>query len=93
LATNSVVGSPSLPSGSANLGENPARHAACRPDTWAAETAYPVAERLVESARTVYDPCPGNIVGSLLADLIAEGKSPLPLEPFQTDRFNEGAKP
>jgi glycine/D-amino acid oxidase-like deaminating enzyme len=30
------------------------------------------------------------IVGSLLADLIVEGKSPLPLEPFRADRFNEG---
>jgi sarcosine oxidase subunit beta len=103
-----------------------------------AETADPVAERLVESARTVYDLFPimrsativrcwaglealmpdqipvigpsravtnlwhafgfsghgfqlSPIVGSLLADLIVEGKSPLPLEPFRADRFNEGA--
>jgi sarcosine oxidase subunit beta len=104
-----------------------------------AETADPVAERLVESARTVYDLFPimrsamivrcwaglealmpdqipvigpsraatnlwhafgfsghgfqlSPIVGSLLADLIVEGKSPLPLEPFRADRFNEGAE-
>jgi hypothetical protein len=25
-----------------------------------------------------------------LADLIVDGKSPLPLEPFRADRFNEG---
>jgi sarcosine oxidase subunit beta len=30
------------------------------------------------------------IVGALLADLIVEGKSPLPLEPFRAGRFNEG---
>jgi sarcosine oxidase subunit beta len=29
------------------------------------------------------------IVGSLLADLIVDGKSPLPLEAFRADRFNE----
>ncbi len=103
-----------------------------------AETADPVAERLVESARTVCDLFPvmrsativrcwaglealmpdqipvigpskvgrnlwhafgysghgfqlSPIVGSLLADLIVDGKSPLPLEPFRPDRFNEGA--
>lgn len=100
-----------------------------------AETAEPVAERLVESARTVHDLFPimrtativrcwaglealmpdqipvigpskvarnlwhafgysghgfqlSPIVGSLLADLIVDGKSPLPLEPFRADRFN-----
>jgi len=30
------------------------------------------------------------IVGSLLADLIVEGKSPLPIEAFRPGRFNEG---
>jgi sarcosine oxidase, subunit beta len=102
-----------------------------------AETADPVVERLIESARTVHDLFPimrtativrcwaglearmpdeipvigpstmaGNlwhafgysghgfqlspIVGSLLADLIVDGKSPLPLEPFRAGRFNEG---
>ena len=102
-----------------------------------AETADPVAERLVESARTVYDLFPimrtativrcwaglearmpdeipvigpstmaknlwhafgysghgfqlSPIVGSLLADLIVDGKSPLPLEAFRAGRFNEG---
>ena len=30
------------------------------------------------------------IVGSLLADLIVDGKSPLPLEAFRAGRFNEG---
>jgi len=101
-----------------------------------AETADPVAERLVESARTVFDLFPimrtativrcwaglealmpdqipvigpsrvvsnlwhafgysghgfqlSPIVGSLLADLIVDGKSPLPLEAFRADRFNE----
>jgi sarcosine oxidase subunit beta len=101
------------------------------------ETADPVAERLVESARTVYDLFPimrtativrcwaglearmpdeipvigpstmaanlwhafgysghgfqlSPIVGSLLADLIVDGKSPLPLEAFRAGRFNEG---
>ncbi|HTZ38424.1 MAG TPA: FAD-binding oxidoreductase [Stellaceae bacterium] len=103
-----------------------------------AETAEPLAERLVESARTVHDLFPvmrravivrcwaglealmpdqipvigpsrvapglwhafgfsghgfqlSPIVGSLLADLIVDGESPLPLEPFRADRFNEGA--
>jgi sarcosine oxidase, subunit beta len=102
-----------------------------------AETADPVAERLIESARTVYDLFPimrtativrcwaglearmpdeipvigpstmaanlwhafgysghgfqlAPIVGALLADLIMDGKSPLPLEPFRAGRFNEG---
>ena len=102
-----------------------------------AETADPVAERLIESARTVYDLFPimrtativrcwaglearmpdeipvigpstmaanlwhafgysghgfqlSPIVGSLLADLIVDGKSPLPLEAFRAGRFNEG---
>ncbi len=102
-----------------------------------AETADPVAERLVESARTVYDLFPimrtativrcwaglearmpdeipvigpsttvanlwhafgysghgfqlGPIVGSLLAELIVDGKSPLPLEAFRAGRFNAG---
>ena len=102
-----------------------------------AETADPVAERLVESARTVYDLFPimrtativrcwaglearmpdeipvigpstmaknlwhafgysghgfqlSPIVGSLLADLIVDGKSPLPLDAFRAGRFNEG---
>ncbi len=101
-----------------------------------AETAEPVAERLVESARTVHDLFPimrtatiircwaglealmpdqipvigpstvvsnlwhafgfsghgfqlSPIVGSLLAELIVEGKSPLPLKPFRADRFNQ----
>ena len=30
------------------------------------------------------------IIGSLLADLIVEGKSPLPIEAFRPGRFNEG---
>lgn len=102
-----------------------------------AETADPIAERLVESARTVCDLLPimrtativrtwaglearmpddipvigpsttapglwhafgfsghgfqlSPIVGSLLADLIVDGRSPLPLEPFRAGRFNEG---
>jgi glycine/D-amino acid oxidase-like deaminating enzyme len=33
----------------------------------------------------------GPIVGSLLADLIVDGKSPLPIEAFRPGRFNEGA--
>jgi sarcosine oxidase subunit beta len=33
------------------------------------------------------------IVGSLLADLIVDGRSPLPLEPFRPGRFNEAASP
>jgi sarcosine oxidase subunit beta len=32
------------------------------------------------------------IVGSLLADLIVEGRSPLPIEAFRPGRFNEGAQ-
>ncbi|MGH7121168.1 MAG: NAD(P)/FAD-dependent oxidoreductase [Acetobacteraceae bacterium] len=32
----------------------------------------------------------GPIVGSLIADLIVEGKSPLPIEAFRPGRFNEG---
>ena len=102
-----------------------------------AETADPIAERLIVSARTVHDLFPimrtavvvrtwaglearmpddipvigpslaapnlwhafgfsghgfqlSPIVGSLLADLMMEGKSPLPLEPFRAGRFNEG---
>jgi sarcosine oxidase subunit beta len=102
----------------------------------AAETAEPVAERLVESARTVHDLFPimrtativrcwaglealmpdqipvigpsrvahnlwhafgysghgfqlSPIVGSLLAELIVEGKCSLPLAPFRADRFNQ----
>lgn len=102
-----------------------------------AETADPVSERLIVSARTVYDLFPvmrtativrtwaglearmpdeipvigpstvtrnlwhafgfsghgfqlSPIVGSLLADLIVDGRSPLPLEPFRAGRFNEG---
>ena len=102
-----------------------------------AETADPVVERLIVSARTVYDLFPimrtativrtwaglearmpdeipvigpsttahnlwhafgfsghgfqlSPIVGSLLADLIVDGHSPLPLEPFRAGRFNEG---
>jgi sarcosine oxidase subunit beta len=32
------------------------------------------------------------IVGSLLADLIVEGQSPLPIDAFRPGRFNEGAQ-
>jgi sarcosine oxidase subunit beta len=31
------------------------------------------------------------IVGSLLAELIVEGRSSLPLEPFRAGRFSEGS--
>jgi sarcosine oxidase, subunit beta len=102
-----------------------------------AETADPVADRLIISARTVSDLFPimrtavivrawaglearmpddipvigpsttvrnlwhafgfsghgfqlSPIVGSLLAELIVEGRSSLPLEPFRADRFSEG---
>lgn len=102
-----------------------------------AETADPVADRLITSARTVYDLFPimrtaaivrtwaglearmpddipvigpstvvpnlwhafgfsghgfqlSPIVGSLLAELIVDGRSSLPLEPFRAGRFNEG---
>lgn len=33
----------------------------------------------------------GTIVGWLLAELIVEGRSPLPIEAFRPERFNEGA--